>query len=328
MTRRLVLRAAPLFLGLCLIPTPVNSQPPQTPARVGVLAQGPRGPLVEVVVERLGELGWRERQNLTIEHRHTEGRFEVQRFREIAEDLAARRMDVILAMQPYALIGAREATRTIPIVAVDLEHDPIASGFVASLARPGGNVTGIFLDQADLAGKHVQLLREAVPALARLAVLWDGNVSALQFKAIDNAARSLGVIVQSFEVRSREGLDPAFAAIARKRPSAVAVVSSPLVWSERARIARYTLEQRLPAISLFDDFPKLGGLLAYGPASWPDLYRSAATLVDRILRGAKPGETPVDRPARFHIVVNANTARAIGLNLPPSVLARADRIIE
>jgi putative ABC transport system substrate-binding protein len=252
----------------------------------------------------------------------------VQRFREIAADLAARKVDVILAMQPYALIGAHQATHSVPIVAVDLEHDPVESGFVASLARPGGNVTGIFLDQADLAGKHVQLLREMVPGLARLAVLWDGNVSALQFRAIGSAAQALGVTVQSFEVRSREGFDRAFAVMARGRPGAVAVVSSPLVWSERSRIARYTLEQRLPTISLFDDFPSLGGLMAYGPASWPELYRSAATLVAAILRGAKPGELPVDRPARFQMVVNAKTARAIGLNLPPSVLARADRIIE
>jgi putative ABC transport system substrate-binding protein len=236
-------------------------------------------------------------------------------------------VDVILATQPYAVKAAHDVTRTIPIVAVDLEHDPVERGFVASIGRPGGNLTGVFLDQPELAGKQVQILREAVPGLVRLAVLWDGNVSGLQFRAVADATRQLGVSAQSFEVRSRDGVDPALAAIARERTHALVVVSSPLVWSMRARIAGFTLEQRLPAICLFDDFADQGGLVSYGP-SWRDLYRRAADLIDRILRGTKPSELPLDRPSRFQMAINLKTARGIGLNLPPSLLLRADRVIE
>jgi putative ABC transport system substrate-binding protein len=212
-------------------------------------------------------------------------------------------------------------------VAVDLEHDPVERGFVASVGRPRGNVTGVFLDQPELAGKQVQILREAVPGLASLAVLWDGNVSGLQFRAVEDAARRLGITTRSFEVRTPDGVEPALAGIARERANALVVVSSPLVWLMRTRIAQFTLEQRLPAICLFDDFADQGGLVSYGPL-WRDLYRQAAALIDRILRGTKPSELPLDRPARFQLAINLKTARAIRLNLPPSLLVGADRVIE
>jgi putative ABC transport system substrate-binding protein len=329
--RRTVLYSGLCLLGAALIPPPADCQPRQTTARLGVVSGGPRGTVTNsptnTAAERLRELGWIEGQNLVIEYRHTDRRYDLRLFREAVRDVVSRDVDVILATQPYAVVAAHEVTRTLPIVAVDLEHDPVERGLVASVARPGGNLTGVFLDQPELAGKQVQILREAVPGLARLAVLWDGNVSGPQFRAITNATRLLGGTVESFEVRSRDGVDPALAAIARTRIQALVVVSSPLVWSIRARVAEFTVEQRLPAICLFDDFTDHGGLLSYGP-SWRDIYRRAADLIDRILRGAKPSALPLDRPSRFQMAINLRTARAIDLTLPPALLFRADRVIQ
>ena len=219
------------------------------------------------------------------------------------------------------------AGATVPIVAIDLESDPVASGFVASLAHPGGNLTGVFLDHADLSGKWLQLLKEVLPKLSRAAVLWDPVNPSPQLEAIRTAARAMSIQLQPIAVRSAEGLEEAFAAATRARAQAVVVLSTPAFSNDSPRLAHAAVTSRLPTITPFKEFAIAGGMLAYGPDEDAN-YRRLASLVEKILRGGRPSDIPVERPTRFNLVVNLKTAKALGLIIPQSLLVRADEIIQ
>ncbi len=325
------------FLAGCvsLLATPfaAEAQTGKAP-RVGYLSSGfasqtaPTGHLAYLVKEfreGMGELGYVEGQNVAIEYRFAEGR--VDRLPDLAAELVGLRVDVIVVIGPVALNAAKRATRTTPLVAVDYESDPVAAGFVASFGRPGGNISGIFLDQADLSGKWLQLLKEAVPRLSRVAVLWDSATPSHQLDAIKLAAPALTVTLQALEVRGLTDFEGAFTAAAKNRAQAVVFLSSPLVFRNGTRLANLAVARRLPTISLFRESATAGCLMAYGPSlAWG--YRRVGAFAGGILKGVSPSDMPVERPARFELVINLKTAKALGLTIPPSLLARADHVIE
>jgi len=281
-------------------------------------------PWTAAFVARLGELGWIEGKNVAIEYRWSQGRSE--RYAEIAAEFVSRKVDVIVTVGSAVPI-VRQATTAIPIVfAVGI--DPVASGLVGSLAKPGGNVTGLSIQAADLASKRVEILREVVPGLRRLAVITnaDNAQPALEAKETQAAARTLGLEVSSLEIRRAADVAPAFQAL-RGQADALYVVIDQLTVANRTRILTFALSARLPTITSIRDFVKDGGLISYGP-SYPDLFRHSADFVDKILRGAKPGDIPVEQPTKFELVVNLTTAKALGLNIPESFLSRADEVIE
>jgi putative ABC transport system substrate-binding protein len=275
-------------------------------------------------VQRLRELGWIEGRTVAIEYRWAEGRRE--RDPEIAAELVRLKVDVI-ATSVTTAYAAKQATSTIPIV-ITVAHDPVGTGLVASLARPGGNVTGLSAQQADTAGKRLELLREAVPGFRRLAILVNvGDPGAmLDRREVEIAARAVGVEVVTSEIRRAEDIAPAFDAF-KGRVDALYVADEQLVNVNRIRINTLAVGARLPTIHGFREWVEAGGLMSYGP-NFPDLYRRAAELVDKILRGAKPADIPVEQPSKFDLVVNLTTAKAIGLTIPESFLLRADELIE
>jgi putative ABC transport system substrate-binding protein len=241
--------------------------------------------------------------------------------------LVAVKVDVIVVTGTLAIEIARKVTSAIPIVGIDLESDPVASGFVASLARPGGNVTGTFLDLPEFGGKQLQFLKETVPGLVRVAVLWEPETGEPQLRATEQAARVIGITLNALGIRHAEEIRPALERAARERAQALLVLTSPLLSANRRQIVELTQKYRFPTISPFTSFAEAGALIAYGP-SQPEMFRRAAWYVDKILRGAKPRELPVQRPSKFELVINLKTAKALGLTIPPSVLARADQVIE
>jgi putative ABC transport system substrate-binding protein len=247
----------------------------------------------------------------------------------LAAELVRLNVDAIHAAGPAAVRAARSATSTIPIVAHDFETDPVASGLIASLGRPGGNVTGMFLDLPELAGKWLELLRESVPRLSRVAILWDPGTDLAQRKAAEHAAGALRLKARVIEARGSSDLDRVFGSMRREGDQAVLVLSSPDFGNAEtnARIARLAVKNRLPSITLFPGFAERGGFMAYGPFG-NEMYQLEGRQLGRILKGARPAELPVERPARFELVVNAKTMRALGLTLPPSMRVRVDRVIE
>jgi putative ABC transport system substrate-binding protein len=283
---------------------------------------------VSALLAGLHDAGYEEAKHVRVEARYAQGKLE--RFPALARDLVARQVSAIVTANPYATRAAREATTTIPtVVALDYETDPVASGWIASLARPGGNLTGLFLDQPEMSGKLLQFLKEAVPGLTKVAVLWDGAIGRAQFDATEGAARASGVPFQSLGVRRLEDLGDAFDTAAGARANGLVVLTSPLFTHSRVRLAIVELarKHRLPAITLFTNFPAFGLLMAYGP-NQPDAIRRAANqYVARILKGARPADLPVQRPEKFELVINLKTAKALGLTIPQSVLMRADRVI-
>ncbi len=280
--------------------------------------------LVAAFVRRLRELGWIEGRNVAIEYRWAEGRNE--RGAEIAAEFARLKVDIIVT-SGGAVLALKQATSVIPIVFA-AANDPVGSGYVASLARPGGNVTGLSVQQADLAGKRLELLREVVPGLRQLAIM--GNVGspaiALEMGEVQATARALGLEVATSEIRRAEDIAPAFEAL-KGRAEALYVAVEPLVSANRIRINTLALAVRLPTIYNRREFVEAGGLMSYGP-NYTDLFRRAADYVDKILRGVKPGDIPVEQPTKFDLVVNLTTAKALGLTVPPTLLARADEVIE
>jgi ABC-type uncharacterized transport system substrate-binding protein len=280
----------------------------------------------EAFVQGLHEAGYVDGQNVLLEARYYAGSGR-DRYDEYARELVGLKCRVIFASNPYAIQAVLKATNTIPTVGIDLESDPVASGLAKSLARPGGNFTGFFLDIPELGGKQIELLREAVPTVSRLAVLWDATIGAVQFHATEMAARSAGVVLQSLPIRGPEDVSETFRHAAREQAQAMVILSSPLIFRERAHIADLALKTRLPTISLFNSFPRFGGLMAYGP-DFPSIFRQAAGYVGRVLEGAQPAELPIQRPTKFVLVVNTKTAQAIGLNMPEPLLVRADEVIE
>jgi ABC-type uncharacterized transport system substrate-binding protein len=275
-------------------------------------------------VQRLRELGWIEGRTVAIEYRWLEGRSE--RAAEIADGFVRSKVDIIVTQSTPAVLAAKRATSAIPIVFV--AGDPVGTGVVASLARPGGNVTGLSGQATDTAAKRLELLREVVPNLRRLAIM--GNVSnpfnVLEMDEVKGAARTLGLEVAALEIRRGEDIAPAFEAL-KDRVEALYVGGDPLLMTSQIRINTLALAARLPTISNFRPYVVAGELMSYG-ANFPDLYRRAAEFVDKILRGAKPGELPVEQPTKFDLIINVTTAKALGLTIPEAFLARADEVIE
>jgi len=236
--------------------------------------------------------------------------------------------DVILAANPFSLAAATRATRTVPIVGLDMESDPVRQGWAATLARPGGNVTGFFLDMPEMSGKHVEFVKIVKPSLARLAVLGDPRLNALQFEVTDGAARDAGLALERLAVQSPDEIEGAIAEAARRGAGALVVFTSPLINSALPRIARAAVKHRMPSICAFAPlFAEAGGLMAYGP-DFHELYRRTGAYVARILKGSAPGDLPMQRPEKFLLVINLRTARALGVTLPPSFLRRSDHVIE
>jgi putative ABC transport system substrate-binding protein len=245
----------------------------------------------------------------------------------LAAELVAAKVDVLAAIAPVSVEAARAATKTIPIVASDLETDPIAAGIAATLARPGGNITGVYFDFPDFSTKWMQLLKEAIPGLAKVIVLRDPANPSPQLKGIETAAGSLGATVEVREIGSLAEFDAAFRGAADQHPDAVLILSSPLFGTNPSRLAEETVKNRLPAITLFPEFARAGGLMAYG-VDLLGMFRQSGAIVGKVLSGAKPAELPIERPTKFELVVNAKTAKTLGIELPTSILLRADEVIE
>jgi len=294
---------------------------------IGYLGSGTpatQGQWTAAFVQRLRDLGWIEGRTVAIEFRWAEGRNE--RYSAIAAEFVRRKVDVIVAIGT-AVVAAKEATSVIPIV-FPVAADPVGSGLVASLARPGGNVTGLSVQFTDLAGKRVELLREVVPGLRRLAIMVnvDDPGAVLDMREVQATASTLGLDVVTLEIRRAEDIAPAFETL-KDRVDALYVCGDALVNTNRIRINTLAVGARLPTMHGFREYVQAGGLMSYGP-NFPDLFRRAAEYVDKILRGAKPGDIPVEQPTKFDLVINLITAKALGLDVPPTLLARADEVIE
>src|SRR5262249_21853049 len=297
-------------------------------ATIGLLGTGSaaaQGQWTAAFVQRMRELGWVEGRNLTIEYRWAEG--QTERLAELAGDLVRLKVDVILTHNTPGPLAAKQATSTIPIVFATA-GDPVGTGIVASLVRPGGNVTGLSSQTPDVAGRRLELLRELIPGLRQLAILADvGNpYAALDAAEVRRAAGTLGLEVATFEIRLAGDIDPAFEAL-KGRAQALYVLPVPLLFANRVRINNLALAARLPTMHGVREYVEAGGLMSYGP-NWPDMWRRAADFVDKILRGAKPADVPVEQPTKFDFILNLKTAKSLGLTIPPTLLARADEVIE
>jgi ABC-type uncharacterized transport system substrate-binding protein len=312
-----------LLATLLLTTVYAEAQKPAKISRIGVLRPGalPDAEL-EAFRQGLRELGYIEGKNIIIEPRFAEGR--VDRLRDLVAELIQLKVDIIVTPGAPQTRAAKEATSTIPIVMTSVGN-PVGAGFVASLARPGGNVTGLTTITADLRGKRLELLKEAVPKLFRVAVLWNPDAPAGR-KETEIAAPLLGLKLQLLEVRGPEELDGAFRAAARERSQALVVLRNTVTFNERTRIADLAITSRLPAMYDEREFVEAGGLMSYG-TNIADLNRRAAVFVDKILKGAKPADLPVEQPTKFELVINLKAAKQIGLKIPPNVLARADKVI-
>src|SRR5215813_3986643 len=275
--------------------------------------------------QRLRELGWIETRSIAIEYRWAGGRNE--RYAEIASEFVRLKVDVIVTWGTAPVVAAKRATAVIPIV-FTTAGDPVATGLVASLARPGGNVTGLSNQIPDLAGKRLELLREIIPDLRRLAILSNigSPIGMLETGEVQAAARTLGLEVLPLEIRRAEDIAPAFESL-KGRAQALYVVAEPLIGSSRVRINTLALGARLPTLHGLREYVEAGGLMSYGPNA-PDLFRRSADIVDKILRGTKPRDIPVEQPTKFELMINVTTAKAIGLSVPESFLSRADEVIE
>jgi len=297
-------------------------------ATIGLLGSGTlaaQSQWTAAFVQRLRELGWTDGRNVAIEYRWAEGR--TQRFAEIADEFVRLKVDVIVTHNTPPILAAKQATSVIPIVFATA-GDPVGTGIVANLARPGGNVTGLSSQTPETAGKRLELLREVVPGLRRLAFLAEGGnpYVASDVSEVQEAARSLGLEIATFEVRRGEDIAPAFEAL-KGRAQALYVVPAPVLFVNRIRLNTLALAARLPTMHVVREYVEAGGLMSYGP-NWPDMWRRAAGLVDKILRGAKPGDIPVEQPTKFDLVINLTTAKVLGLTIPESFLLRADEVIE
>jgi ABC-type uncharacterized transport system substrate-binding protein len=309
-----------------------ESQQPKKVVRIGYLVAGdPSGESARAEAIRLAlrELGHVEGQNIAIEYRYSHGKND--RASELAAELVHLRVDIIVVAggDPW-IRAAKNATKTIPIVMVGVGGDPVEAGLVESLARPGGNVTGITNLGPELGGKRLELLKEAVPKLARVAVLYDpaspGTAREMK-ELLPVAARGLGLTLQTWDVRATDGFEKVFAALSKERPDGLYVLAGPLVRANGKRIADLALKSRLPSMYAIRESVDAGGLMYYG-ADVADSYRRVAYFVDKILKGAKPAELPVEQPTKFELVINLKTAKRIGVTIPQSMLYRADNVIK
>jgi putative tryptophan/tyrosine transport system substrate-binding protein len=314
-----------LALGVLLVPCSSTAQPSATVHRIGVLATFDWPPF-ETFRHGLRDLGYQEGHNLILEPRWSEGQDE--RFPALAADLVARQVEVIVTWTTPAAKAAQQATRTIPIV-MAASGDPIGTGLIASLARPGGNITGLSALNPELEGHRLELLKEVVPSLTRVALLWNPAHPLHQLMVGDTqrAAQALGVQLQLVSVPGDTDFEAAFATMTREGAEGFIVAPHSVFVFHRARIAALAAQHRLPAIYIHKEHVQAGGLMAYGP-HYHDLFRRAATYVDKILKGAKPAELPVEQAMRFELVLNRTTAEALGLTLPSSLLFRADEVLQ
>jgi putative ABC transport system substrate-binding protein len=313
--------------GLLAAPLAAEGQPAGKAWRIGfVRGSAPPAAEVEAFRQGLRELGYVEGKNLDILFRWAEGRDE--RLPSLVAELIQLNVDLIVSSAPAATRAAKEATTTIPIVMVTVA-DPVAFGFVRSLARPGGNITGFAFQHPELSGKRLALLKETIPKLSRVAVLWnaDNPYKAVDMKEVEAAAAGLGVMLQSLAVRGVDGFDSAFEAARHGRAGCIITLEDPFTITHRARIVELARKHRLPALYGRRLYVDAGGLMSYGPDPI-DQYRRAAIYVDRILNGTKPSDLPVEQPTKFELAINLKTAKALGLTIPPSLLQRADQVIE
>jgi putative tryptophan/tyrosine transport system substrate-binding protein len=320
------------FLNLCAMLLALRlfaeAQQPAKVPRIGLLS--PFSPSAtalwhQAFLQGLRDLGWVEGKNISIEYRYAEGRRD--RLPDLVADLVHLKVDIIVASVNTDALVAKKATSTIPIVMASA-GDPVATGLVDSLARPGGNITGLSQMAPEMAGKRLELLKEIVPKLSRVAVLWNpqGTTSTLNWKEIQLPARELGVQLHSLEVQSLNNFDKAFEDATRARAGALSIMPDQLFAGNLKWIADLAIKSRLPSIFHLSEFADSGGLVAYGPDR-SDQFRRAATYVDKILKGTKPADLPVEQPMKFEFVINLKTAKALNLTIPQSVLFRADRVI-
>jgi len=314
-----------LLVTLC---ASVQAQQLRRVPRIGFLSS--RSPDAEksrlaAFQQGLQKLGYSAGKNILIEQRYAAGKFD--RLPDLAAELVGLKVDVLVTTGTPAAHAAKNATSTIPIV-IGNAGDPVGTGLVASLARPGGNVTGLSVLNTELSGKRLELLKEVVPTASRVAVLLNpaNSINPLQLKEIQSAAPALGVTLHSLEVKGTDDIDRAFTAMKKERTGGLIVLGDPLLETHRTRIAELAVKSQLPAIYSLAPYVEAGGLMSYG-TNFDDLYRRAATYVDKILKGSKPADLPVEQPTKFEFIVNLKTAKQIGLTIPPNVLARADRVI-
>jgi putative ABC transport system substrate-binding protein len=307
-------------------PLSLRAQQRNPTQRVGVLLfETPdTDPNLGAFLRGLRDLGYIESQNIVIEYRYAEGK--PDRLRSLAGELVAIKPDLIFALGGDVAPSARVATSTIPIV-VAVSNDPVEAGLVASLARPGGNITGVTFVSSDIAAKRLQFLREIAPNLARVAVIWNPDHVDPEYRETQTAAKTLGIQIQSLEVRSVEDFDAAFQTATNAGVQALIPITSRLMITNRPRIMEFSRQHRLLLASGFGPWAREGALLSYGPDTDASTQRAAA-YVDKILRGAKPHELPIEQPTKFQLVINGKTAKSLGLNIPPTLIAIADRVIE
>ena len=317
-----------MLFALC---SSAAAQQPKKVSRIGYLSAldpARESTRAEAIRLALRELGYVEGQNITTEYRYADGNLD--RLPELAAELVRLKVEFMLVPGGITSItAAKKATQTIPIVMVGLSADPVEAGLVASLAHPGGNVTGITLLSRELGGKRLELLKEVLPTIVRVAVLYEpaNRPSVRELKEVlPVAARALGLIIQSWEVRDADGFEKIFAALHKERPDGLYLTSSALMNANQKRITRFALKSRLPSVYPYREAVDVGGLMYYG-ADLADSYRRVAYYVERILKGAKPADLPVEQPTRFEFIVNLKAAREIGLTIPQKVLARASRVI-
>jgi putative ABC transport system substrate-binding protein len=315
-----------LALSLLAAPAAAGAQQVGKVPRIGVLFGSPAASWVEALRQGLRELGYVEGQTIRIEWRSAEGRYE--RLPELAVALVRLDVDVLVAHPTIAVRAAKQATAAIPIV-IPASADPVGAGLVASLARPGGNITGSTFISSEISGKRLELLKQVIPRARRVVALANpaNPATALQLSEAQTAARGLGVTLDVLAVRGAAELDGAFAALRRGNPEAVIVIDDPTLGSLRTRIVPQIAQSRLPAVYGWRDWVDAGGLMSYG-ANVDEMFRRAAFYVDKILKGAKPADLPVEQPTKFELVINLKTAKALGLTIPPSLLIRADEIIQ
>jgi putative tryptophan/tyrosine transport system substrate-binding protein len=308
--------------GATAWPLAVRAQQPAMPV-IGYLTEVPNVAHLNAAFRRgMAELGYVEGENFT-----TDYRFNPASLSQAATDLVRRSVNAIFAAAPAAVAAVSKATTSIPVVGIDLESDPVAKGYVTSLARPGGNITGMFLDIPELSGKQLVLLKEIVPRLSRIAIFGVPDLNALQFVATETAARAVGVETEILEVRVPNDLRGAMEAARARQVEAGILLSSPLVFTSSTLIGELALAKRLPLISLFGEFAKNGGLIAYGP-NVSEMFRRCGEYVGKVLHGAKPSELPIQRPERFDLVINLKSAKALGLEVPTQLQQLADEVIE
>ena len=323
---RLIGLAVVLTVSLILAPFAAEAQQAGKVARLGVLLFGTPAtdPNLAAFVAGLRDLGYVEGRNLALEYRSAEGRPE--RVRELAVQVVSLKSDVIVVLGGDMVPFVKDATSTIPVVMLT-SQDPVEAGVVTSFARPGANLTGVAFVSSETAGKRLQFLKEAVPSLTRVAVLWNPDHRDPEYRDIEAAARRLGVHIQSLEARRPEDFDGAFQSATRARADALMVVSSRFMNLSRSRILEFVSKQRIPLVTGWGPWVRAGGLLSYGP-DLDALMKRAASHVDKILKGAKPADLPIEQPTKFELVINLKTAKALGLTIPQSVLGRADQVIE